>query len=336
MFLDGVFVAGSGGGGDRKPVFHALPRISDTAVADLLQVIRTRVMRFLVRRRVVDADTDADTMLLPDDLAERDPALAQLAAAAVSGLPPAGPELRRKPLKIALPVGSGPKIVRPLCVEDAGFSLHAATRAGAQDDLGREKLFNYVLRPPIAQEHVTLTADGLVAVKLKRPFRDGTVSVEMDPLALISRLAASVHPPRFHSVRYGGVLAPHSNLRPHIVPPPPPAAIGATTDITEPGCHSLPPKDDESAKPPTHRCRYRPWHELMRRCLKIDVETCGRCGGKMKLVALVKDPENIARYLRHLGLPTDAPPVAPARGPPFWQSTVLRRRYGVPPDAAEA
>ncbi len=66
VFLDGVFVAGSdgsggdggdGGGGDRKPVFHALPRISDTAVADLLQVIRTRVMRFLVRRRVVDADT---------------------------------------------------------------------------------------------------------------------------------------------------------------------------------------------------------------------------------------------------------------------------------------
>jgi hypothetical protein len=94
VFLDGVFVAGPDGG-DGKPVFHTLPRISDTAVADLLQVIRTRVMRFLVRRRVVEADTDADTMLLPDDLAERDPALAQLAAAAVSGLPPAGPELRR-------------------------------------------------------------------------------------------------------------------------------------------------------------------------------------------------------------------------------------------------
>jgi Putative transposase len=54
-----------------------------------------------------------------------------------------------------------------------------------------------VLRPPIAQEHVTLTAAGLVAVKLKKPFRDGTVSVEMHPLALISRLAASVHPPGF-------------------------------------------------------------------------------------------------------------------------------------------
>jgi hypothetical protein len=42
-------------------------------------------------------------LLLADDLEARDPALAQLAAAAVSGLPPAGPELRRKPLTIALP-----------------------------------------------------------------------------------------------------------------------------------------------------------------------------------------------------------------------------------------
>lgn len=41
--MDGVFVAGPDGG-DGKPVFHTLPRISDTAVADLLQVIRTRMI----------------------------------------------------------------------------------------------------------------------------------------------------------------------------------------------------------------------------------------------------------------------------------------------------
>jgi hypothetical protein len=37
VVLDGVFVAGPDGG-DGKPVFHTLPRISDTAVADLRQV----------------------------------------------------------------------------------------------------------------------------------------------------------------------------------------------------------------------------------------------------------------------------------------------------------
>ena len=331
VLLDGVFVAGPGGG-DSKPVFHTLPSISNTAVADLLQIIRARLMRFLVRRRVVEAD--GDTLLLAEDLEQRDPALAQLAAAAVAGLPPAGPELRRKPLTVVLPAGSGPKMVRHLCVEDAGFSLHTATRAGAEDDVGRTNLFKYVLRPPIAQEHVTMTDEGLVAVQLKKPFRDGTVSVEMDPLSLVSRLAASVHPPRFHTVRYGGVLAPHAKWRPLVVPPPPPEAVAAETDA--PACHSLPPDKDAPARAATHRCKYIPWRQLMRRGLSLDVETCPRCGGKMKLIALVQDAENIARYLRHLGLPTEVPPMAPARGPPFWQSRVLRRRYGTPPDAAEA
>ena len=39
--------------GDGKPVFHSLPRISDVAVADLLQVIRARLLRFLIRRHAL-------------------------------------------------------------------------------------------------------------------------------------------------------------------------------------------------------------------------------------------------------------------------------------------
>jgi hypothetical protein len=324
--LDGVFVAGP----DGKPVFHTLPRISDTAVADLLQIIRARLLRYLIRRRVVE-DDEGENRFLADDLAEREPALAQLAAAAVSGLPPAGPELRRRPLTVVLPASDGPKVVRPLCVEDGGFSLHAHTRAGAEDDVGRTNLLKYVLRPPIAQEHVTFTEDGLVAIQLKKPFRDGTVSVEMDPLSLVSRLAAAVHPPRFHSIRYGGILAPHAKWRSFVIPPPTPEtdASSPTQDLS----HSLPVA--RNPRPATHRCGYVPWQRLMRQ-LGIDVETCPRCGGKMKVIALVRDPQGIARYLRHLGLPTEEPSMAPARAPPFWQSRALRRRYGEAPDADQA
>jgi hypothetical protein len=89
------------------------------------------------------------------------------------------------------------------------------------------------------------------------------------------------------------------------------------------------------ARPVSHRCGYIPWQVLMRQ-LGIDVETCPRCGGKMKIIALVQDAESIARYLRHLGLPTEEPSMAPARGPPFWQSRVLRRRYAEPADTAPA
>jgi hypothetical protein len=46
----------------------------------------------------------------------------------------------------------------------------------------------------------------------------------------------------------------------------------------------------------------------------------------MKLKALVQKPENIARFLKHLGEPTEPPPLAPARAPPYWQAHVLRHR----------
>jgi hypothetical protein len=52
-------------------VFHALPRISDTAVADLLQVIRARLLRYLIRRRIVE-DDEGETRFLADDLAGSD------------------------------------------------------------------------------------------------------------------------------------------------------------------------------------------------------------------------------------------------------------------------
>ena len=82
--LDGVYAAD----GDGAPVFHRLPRLESMDVADLLQIVRARVIAFLVRRGVLE--DDGELTLLPDDLAEREPALAQLAAAAVSGLAPAG------------------------------------------------------------------------------------------------------------------------------------------------------------------------------------------------------------------------------------------------------
>jgi hypothetical protein len=46
----------------------------------------------------------------------------------------------------------------------------------------------------------------------------------------------------------------------------------------------------------------------------------------MKLVALIKEPKSITRFLKSLGEPTDVPPRSPSRGPPYWKSTVLRRK----------
>jgi len=66
-----------------------------------------------------------------------------------------------------------------LCASVDGFTLHAVT-----------------------QERITQGPDSLVRIALERPFSDGTVAIDLDPLSLLSRLAASVPAPRMHTVRY--------------------------------------------------------------------------------------------------------------------------------------
>jgi hypothetical protein len=73
------------------------------------------------------------------------------------------------------------------------------------------------------------------------------------------------------------------------------------------------------------RSPYRPWAELLRRTFGFDVLACPRCDGRMRLLAMVTEPKSVAGYLRGLGEPTDGPARAPARGPPYWKSRILRR-----------
>ncbi len=60
-------------------------------------------------------------------------------------------------------------------------------------DLGRS--VSYIARPPVANERLSVNAQGQVIYKLKHLFRDGTTHVVMEPLAFIARLAALVPRP---------------------------------------------------------------------------------------------------------------------------------------------
>ncbi len=46
----------------------------------------------------------------------------------------------------------------------------------------------------------------------------------------------------------------------------------------------------------------------------------------MRLLAVIKEPANIARYLAAVGETTEVPRRSPNRGPPYWKSQVLRRQ----------
>jgi hypothetical protein len=58
------------------------------------------------------------------------------------------------------------------------------------------------------------------------------------------------------------------------------------------------------------------WATLLRRTFGFTGLECQACGGPMKPIAVIEEPDEIRRYLAHLGLPTELPRAARARAPP--------------------
>jgi hypothetical protein len=52
---------------------------------------------------------------------------------------------------------------------------------------------------------------------------------------------------------------------------------------------------------------------MLAKVFKIDVTKCASCSGNLVKVAAITDPIEARRYLRHVGLPYDAPARAPPR-----------------------
>ena len=291
LALDGVFVPD----GDALR-FRRLDSLDALDVADVLATIVPGVRRLLSRRGLGDAADDADGAL--DLWADTEPVLAGVAAASVQGRvalgPRAGRTLRRRGDRSEEPAAWA---LGPCHARQGGFDLQTALRipAGHRDRL--ERICKYALRPPVAADRLQLTPEGQVLLELKRRWSDGTTHLVFDPLELLERLAAITPRPRINLVLYYGVLGARSAWRAKIVPTP-------AGDATSPAVVGS-PRLSESR-----------WPALMRRSFGFDVLACSRCGGRLRLLAIIEQPVVIRRILNHLGLPTEIPEPRSARDPP--------------------
>ena len=68
------------------------------------------------------------------------------------------------------------------------------------------------------------------------------------------------------------------------------------------------------------------WARRLKRVFDVEIERCTRCGGQLKIIASIEEPQLIAKILSHLERAMAEQPQSErppgARGPPL-QSTLL-------------
>lgn len=126
---------------------------------------------------------------------------------------------------------------------------------------------------------------GQLLYQFRRPWRDGSTALLLDPVELLERLAALVPPPRRPLLAYHGLLAPRARWRAAIVPAKPRAAHADVRSLTG-----------------------WPWARLLRRVFSLEVLVCDRCGGPRRILGAVTEPHAVRRLLAALGLAAEPPP----------------------------
>jgi hypothetical protein len=293
--LDGAYLVGT-----EPPVFRRIAPPSLAELQALVERLAKRIGRALERQGVLARDAESSYL-------ELDPAaggaMDDLLGHSITYRVAVGPRAGQKVFSLQT-VAARADEPRKGVAQYAGFSLHAGIGVEAEQREKLERLSRYVSRPPVSVERLDLTAQGQVRYRLKTPYRDGTTHIVLEPLDFIARLAALVPPPRVHLTRFHGVFAAHAALRAAITP----AGRGAGAQKRAVAAERPRPKDIRMN-----------WARRLQRVFGIEIEQCVRCGGRLKVIASIEEPELIERILAHRRERGEeaAPTVSVgARGPP--------------------
>ena len=228
-----------------------------------------------------------------------------------------------------------------LAYKHSGFSVDAGVCIEAHDRAALERLLRYCARPPFACERLRKEGAGQVYRCAKQHSEPGSDKrgakvdeLHLTPLELIARIAALVPPPRTHRHRYFGVLAPSSPHRAAVT-----ALAQPLTRQTEPANMSegapgvvvpgnaVPPTPEPA--PPKRSPAHYLWAVLIARIYEVFPLLCPMCGGQMRLIAFITEGTQIRKILDHIGVDSEPPHIAPARGPPLWDDCDAQTDDGV-------
>ena len=209
---DGVFTRSAV---DARAEFRRLPPPRQPDLEDIALNVSVRVERWLRRKKL---RRDSDEALFNNETPEPsalDACLAgSLGMGELSSLPDRGGS-RTDDVLWALPKPSKASRRGGHC---RGFDVHAGVVVSGSDREGRERLLRYCGRPPLSLERLSLTEEGMVAYRLRKPLGPTQTYRVMTPMQFLARVAALVPPPRCPLIRFHGVFGPHSSWRAFVVP----------------------------------------------------------------------------------------------------------------------
>jgi hypothetical protein len=175
-----------------------------------------------------------------------------------------------------------------------GLSAHVGEPIAADDTQALERVAGYVTRSPLSL-HRLVYLDGQQAVIYKGLKHNPTLGRNfetMDPLEWLARMADHIPDPGRQRTFFYAYYANRAR---------------GDRAAEEPGAGEL-------EEQPARKRRCSPsWARLIAKVFQADPLTCGKCGGKLKIVAYLHDQVAIKHVLAHLGLsPPEEPKPPPA------------------------
>jgi hypothetical protein len=170
----------------------------------------------------------------------------------------------------------------------SGFGADSSTGAGQGDREGLHRLACYLEKSPLALSRMAY-APGAPAVTYhgKKPGAPGGGTATYDPVAFLALIL--VHVPDRYEVRLRYYGAASSTVRRG-------GRRGRLGEREAAGGER--PEETESQYV---KARRRTWAQLLARVYGVDALRCRRCGGRMRIISFITDPEVVEKILRHVG-----------------------------------
>jgi hypothetical protein len=197
----------------------------------------------------------------------------------------------------------------------SGFSVNLDVAVPPGDTEGLERVACYLLKPPLSLQRMTYTSGAPVVLYRGRfnPSRSANFEA-LDPKEFLVRLLCLVPHPYECLVRYYGAASSTARRR---SPEPTELPEGGGGPCEEQGeADPLLPEAAGAVQDgvPSELCSS-PWARLLAKIHKVDPLRCPVCGGRLRVISVIHDPEVIERILRHLGR-WDSPRGPPGESPP--------------------